>query len=47
MGGRILFLSCGKRHGNTWQAARVAAEAADKAGACSMLVETTDRKSVV
>ena len=41
MGGRILFLSCGKRHGNTWQAARVAAEAADKAGACSLLVETT------
>ena len=36
---KILFISCGKVHGNTWQAAGVAARAAEEAGADVMLVE--------
>lgn len=39
MGKNILFITCGKRHGNTWQAASVAAKAAEAAGAVTMLVE--------
>ena len=39
MGKNILFITCGKRHGNTWQAASVAAKAAEAAGAATMLVE--------
>ena len=37
--GKILFISCGKRNGNTFQAANVAATAARDAGAETRLVE--------
>ena len=39
MGKRILFISCGKRNGNTWQAAQVVARSAGNSGAESMLIE--------
>ena len=39
MGKRILFISCGKVKGNTWQAAQVAAQSAGNAGAESLLIE--------
>ena len=37
--GKILFISCGRRGGNTYQAARVAATAAQEAGAETRVVE--------
>ncbi len=39
MGKRILFISCGKRNGNTWQAAQVVARSAGNSGAETMLIE--------
>ncbi len=39
MGKKILFVSCGKRDGNTFQAAKVASDAAAEAGAEISLVE--------
>lgn len=41
MGKHILFITCGKRHGNTWQATRVVAQAAESAGANVLVVEAT------
>ncbi len=46
MSKRILFISCGKKKGNTWQAARVAAEAAHSAGAETMLVEAIELSGI-
>ena len=37
--GKILFIGCGRRGGNTYQAARVAASAAQEAGAETLVVE--------
>lgn len=39
MSGKILFISCGRRHGNTYQAASVAEAAARAVGAETLLAE--------